>query len=118
MFDFDYGDDLDLIVETARSFATEELHPRLRDHEAARAVEPEVARAYQEIGLAGLELPESLGGANLGALARVLVNEELAAGDAGASISPHLLFDLPRPTLTARRVLASEAASGAARTTT
>ena len=87
MFDFEYGDELDLIVETARSFATEELHPKLRDHEAARAVEPDVAKAYQEIGLAGLELPESLGGANLGALARMLVNEELAAGDAGAAVA-------------------------------
>lgn len=87
MFDFDYGDDLDLIVETARSFATDELLPKLRDHEAARAVEPGIRQAYREIGLAGLELPESLGGAGLGAVARALVNEELAAGDAGAAIA-------------------------------
>ncbi len=87
MFDFEYGDDLDLIVETARSFATDELFPKLRDHESARAVEPDVRKAYEEIGLAGLELPESLGGAGLGAVARVLVNEELAAGDAGAAVA-------------------------------
>ena len=87
MFDFEYGDELDLIAETARSFATEELSPKVRDHESARAVEPDVSKAYQEIGLAGLELPESLGGANLGALARMLVNEELAAGDAGAAVA-------------------------------
>ena len=87
MFDFDYGDDLDLIVETARSFATDELLPKLRDHESARGVEPDVRKAYAEIGLAGLELPESLGGAGLGAVARVLVNEELAAGDAGAAVA-------------------------------
>ena len=37
MFDFEYGDDMDLIVETARSFATDELLPKLRDHESARA---------------------------------------------------------------------------------
>ena len=65
MFDFEYGDDLDLIVETARSFATDELFPKLRDHESARSVEPGVRKAYEEIGLAGLELPESLGGAGL-----------------------------------------------------
>jgi alkylation response protein AidB-like acyl-CoA dehydrogenase len=87
MFDFEYGEELELIVATARSFATDALLPKLRDHESARGVEDEVARAYQEIGLAGLELPESLGGANLGAVARVLVNEELAAGDAGAAVA-------------------------------
>jgi alkylation response protein AidB-like acyl-CoA dehydrogenase len=87
MFDFELGEDLELIVETAKSFATEELFPKLREHENARSVEAAVRASYSEMGLAGLELPESLGGAELGALARVLVNEELAAGDAGAAIA-------------------------------
>ncbi|MBW2275410.1 MAG: acyl-CoA/acyl-ACP dehydrogenase [Deltaproteobacteria bacterium] len=87
MFDFEVGEDLELIVETARSFATDELFPRLREHESTRSIQPAVRKAYSEMGLAGLELPESLGGAGLGALARVLVNEELAAGDAGAALA-------------------------------
>ena len=87
MFDFGPGDDLELIVETAKSFAQDELFPRLREHEDARAVQPAIQKTFAEIGLAGLELPESLGGAGLGALARALVNEELAAGDAGAALA-------------------------------
>jgi alkylation response protein AidB-like acyl-CoA dehydrogenase len=87
MFDFELGDDLELIVETARSFATEALVPKLRDHEQARALDETVRSAYAEMGLAGLELPESLDGAGLGTLARVLVNEELAAGDPGAALA-------------------------------
>jgi len=87
MFDFELGDDLELIVETARSFATDELIPKLREHESARSVEPAVRKAYAEMGLAGLEVPEALGGAELGALARALVNEEIAAGDAGAALA-------------------------------
>jgi alkylation response protein AidB-like acyl-CoA dehydrogenase len=87
MFDFELGEDLELIVETARSFATEELLPKLREHESQRSVLPAVRKAYAEMGLAGLELPESLGGAGLGAIARVLVNEEIAAGDAGAALA-------------------------------
>ena len=87
MFDFEPGEDLALIVETAQSFAEAELLPRLREHEGARCVQPAIRRAFAEMGLAGLELPESLGGAGLGALARVLVNEELAAGDAGAALA-------------------------------
>lgn len=87
MFDFELGDDLELIVETAKSFAKEELYPRLREHESARSIGPAVRKAYAEMGLAGLELPESLGGAGLGALARALVNEEIAAADAGAALA-------------------------------
>ena len=87
MFDFELGDDLELIVETARSFATGELFPKLRDHERERCVAPAVRKTYAEMGLAGLELPEAMGGAGLGAIARVLVNEEIAAGDAGAALA-------------------------------
>jgi len=87
MFDFDLGEDLELIAETAKSFARDELLPTLREHEDARAVQPAIRKTFAEIGLAGLELPESLGGAGLGALARALVNEELAAGDAGAALA-------------------------------
>ncbi len=87
MFDFDPGEELALVVETARSFATDVLQPRLRDHERERSVDPAVRKTYTEIGLSGLELPESLGGAELGSVARALVNEELGAGDAGAALA-------------------------------
>jgi len=87
MFDFELGEDLDLIVETAKSFAQDELFPSLREHEAARCVQPGIRATFAEMGMNGLELPESLGGAGLGALARVLVNEELAAGDVGAALA-------------------------------
>jgi alkylation response protein AidB-like acyl-CoA dehydrogenase len=87
MFSLDPGDELDLLVETARSFAEEELGPRLRDFEKARAVDGKVRASFSQIGLSGLELPESLGGAGLGPLARALVNEELAAADAGAAVA-------------------------------
>jgi alkylation response protein AidB-like acyl-CoA dehydrogenase len=87
MIDFDLGEDLDLVVETARSFATEELLPRLREHESERGVDAAVRKTWIEMGLGGLELPESLGGAGLGPVARALVNEEIAAGDVGAGLA-------------------------------
>ena len=87
MFDFEMDEDLALIAETTRAFATETLLPRLREHEGQRGVDASIRETYTEMGLAGLELPESLGGAGLGALARVIVNEELGAGDVGAAIA-------------------------------
>jgi alkylation response protein AidB-like acyl-CoA dehydrogenase len=80
-------DDLRLIAETARRFGEDVLIPRMRSAEADRAVDSETQRAFAEIGLAGLELPEELDGAGLGCVARVLVNEELAASDAGAALA-------------------------------
>jgi alkylation response protein AidB-like acyl-CoA dehydrogenase len=87
MFDLDGADELELLAETAREFARARLAPRLRESEQARGVAPELRAAWDQIGLSGLEWPESLGGAGLGPLARVLVNEELGAGDAGAALA-------------------------------
>ncbi len=87
MFDLDPGEELALLVETTRSFAEEALTPALREAEHARGVSPSVRAAFEQIGLAGLEMPEAAGGAGLGSLARVLVNEELAAADAGAALA-------------------------------
>ena len=87
MFDLNPGDELGLLVETARSFAENELAPELRRFESARAVDETVRRKFSQIGLSGLEIPESLGGSGLGAVARVLVNEELGAADAGAALA-------------------------------
>jgi alkylation response protein AidB-like acyl-CoA dehydrogenase len=97
MFTLSAGDELELIVETARRLAEEELVPRLREAEAARNVAAELRQSWEEIGLAGLELPVELDGAGMGCLARALVNEELAAGDAGAALA----LDPYGPALTA-----------------
>jgi len=84
VIDFALGTELELVRETARGFARDELQPRAREAEAARTV-PEAVRArFAQTGLAGVEWPERLGGAGLGALARAVVLEELAAGDVGA----------------------------------
>lgn len=87
VFDPDPGDDLALLAETAGRLAAEWLRPRLREAESARGVADEVRDACAAVGLAELELPEAAGGAGLGACARVLVNEELAAADPGAALA-------------------------------
>jgi alkylation response protein AidB-like acyl-CoA dehydrogenase len=87
VFSFDLTEELTLLQATARSFARDALLPKLRSAEAARAVDLDARGAYAQIGLADLELPAELGGAGCGALARMLVNEELAAADAGAALA-------------------------------
>jgi alkylation response protein AidB-like acyl-CoA dehydrogenase len=108
MFDFGLSEELALVVSTAREFAQTELAPQLRAAESARGLPAKVHATYAEIGLLGLELPAALGGAGLGALARVLVDEELAAADAGAAIA----LDRAGPALCALLELGGEAALG------
>jgi alkylation response protein AidB-like acyl-CoA dehydrogenase len=87
MIDFELGPELEQIRATARAFAQERLRPRERESERERRLPDEVHALFREIGLAALEWPEALGGAGLGALARALVLEELAAADAGAALA-------------------------------
>ena len=87
MFAFDIDDELEILIEVTRKLAAEKLLPTLREAEQHRAVDDSVREAFVEVGLAGLEIPESLGGAGLGSLSRVCLNEELAAADAGAALA-------------------------------
>jgi alkylation response protein AidB-like acyl-CoA dehydrogenase len=87
VIDFTLQDELLLLRDTARGFARDHLREGERAAEAAREPSGAARAAFREIGLAALELPEALGGAGLGALARVLVLEELAAADPGAALA-------------------------------
>jgi len=87
MIDFDLDPELELLRATARRFGAERLRRREREFEAAREVDEPTRAAAAGIGLAAAGWPESLGGAGLGALARVLVLEELGAADPGAALA-------------------------------
>ena len=87
MIDFALGDEFELVRATARDFAADQLRGAMREHEAQRALAPEVHQRFEEIGFATLEWPEALGGSGLGALPRCLVAEELAAGCPGAALA-------------------------------
>jgi alkylation response protein AidB-like acyl-CoA dehydrogenase len=87
MIDFTLEPELEVLRDTARSFAQQRLRPHDRSFEAARGVDAATRNAFAEIGLAAACWPESLGGAGLGAFAGSLVLEELGAADAGAALA-------------------------------
>ncbi len=87
MIDFALPEDLELLRATARAFAADHLAPRAREAERERNPAPEVRALFAETGLAAVDWPAVLGGASLGALARALVLEELAAADPGAALA-------------------------------
>jgi acyl-CoA dehydrogenase len=89
---FALSDDQQIIQDTVRKFAAEELRPRMREFEQAGAVPDALRKKFHELGLALLDAPEDCGGQGLGAVTAVLVHEELAAGDPGCAVAlwaPH-----------------------------
>src|SRR5262245_35654844 len=100
MISFALGEDQQLVQETVRRFAIEELRPRLREPELPAAL----ARAFEALGLTLVDVPEELGGLGVGAVTAALVHEELGYGDAALATAlwapgnvPAALIELATP---------------------
>src|SRR5581483_1595840 len=93
MISFGLEEEQAMIQETVRKFAVENLRPKLREFEHARALPESLRRQFHELGLALVDVPEALGGQGASLTTAAIVQEELAFGDPGAAIalwSPHL----------------------------
>ena len=90
-FDFGHGEDLDLLRETVRSFATDHIAPRAaaidENNEFPRDLWPELGA----LGLLGITVEDAYGGSALGYLAHVIAMEEIsrASGSVGLSYGAH-----------------------------
>ena len=71
--------------DMARRFAEERLAPRYREREAEACIEPELIEEMGALGLIGVDLPEPLGGLDLGGVASGLIIEDIAGGDMNVS---------------------------------
>ena len=83
--DFGLSDEHTAMRDTARRFAEERLAPRYRQREAEARIEPELIEEMGSLGLIGVDLPEPLGGLDLGSLASGFLVEDVAAGDLNVS---------------------------------
>lgn len=94
MIDFQPTDEQQLVIDTVRQFATNEIRPVARDCDETKKLPEKVLLAAHELGLVANALPESAGGGgDRSAVTGVLVAEELAWGDlaiAAAILSPAL----------------------------
>ncbi len=72
--------------DAVAAFAAEDVAPRVRAMEAAGKIDPDIIRKYFEMGLMGIELPESAGGAGGTAMMIALAVEEISKVDPAAAI--------------------------------
>jgi len=85
MISFSPSDDQKMMLDSVAQFAKATLRPRIREFEAARALPQDVRKAAHEMGLGMVALPSEVGGAGLGLMTAVLLEEELAWGEPGAA---------------------------------
>jgi isovaleryl-CoA dehydrogenase len=90
-FDFGLGEDIDLLRETVRAFATDQLAPRADEIDRSNRFPRELWPALGELGLLGITVEPEWGGAGLGYLAHVVAVEEIsrASGAVGLSYGAH-----------------------------
>jgi alkylation response protein AidB-like acyl-CoA dehydrogenase len=75
------------IQALAREFAANEIAPNAARWNEDQHIPVDVIRRMGEVGFLGIIVPEQYGGAGLDAVALALVMEEIAAADAGISVS-------------------------------
>lgn len=88
---FDLSEEQQMMRETVAAFAREKLKGRARDVEHHRALPDDLVTSIAELGLSTYAVPESCGGSGMGASTAVIVEEELAWGDASVP------FAMPGP---------------------
>ncbi len=79
------ADIYDQIHETARRFAEERVRPRAAELDESEAFPADIYQEMAELGLFGITVPDSYGGAGLDALCYALVMEELSRGYASVA---------------------------------
>jgi alkylation response protein AidB-like acyl-CoA dehydrogenase len=84
---FDLPDELREIQRTLRAFCEAEVRPQARAWDEAGTFPREVVRKLGEMGLLGMTVPESYGGAEMGALAAAVVVEEVARFDGSLALT-------------------------------
>jgi alkylation response protein AidB-like acyl-CoA dehydrogenase len=75
-----------LFQETVRDFARAEIAPRSLAMDQAQAMDPALVRQLFELGLMGIEIPESHGGTGSDFFTSVLVVEELSKVDPAVGV--------------------------------
>ena len=86
-FDFGLGEDIDLLRDAVRGFATDRIAPLAARIDADNRFPRELWPELGELGLLGITVEEEFGGAGLGYLAHVVAMEEISRASASLGLS-------------------------------
>jgi isovaleryl-CoA dehydrogenase len=86
-FDFGHGDELDLLRETVRDFATDRIAPRAAAIDESNEYPADLWPELGALGVLGITVEEAYGGSELGYLAHVIAMEEISRASASVGLS-------------------------------
>jgi isovaleryl-CoA dehydrogenase len=84
---FDPTEEHAALRRTIRDFVEREVDPQAATHDRAESFNLDLFRKLGELGVLGVTVPETFGGAGMDAVAAVLVHEELSAADPGFTLA-------------------------------
>ncbi len=89
MFDFDFGlgEEIDLLRETVRAFATDHIAPRAEAIDTSNEFPRDLWPELGALGLLGITVEDEFGGSQLGYLAHVVAMEEISRASASVGLS-------------------------------
>jgi isovaleryl-CoA dehydrogenase len=84
---FDLGETIDMLRDTVRAFAADEIAPRAADIDHQNVFPADLWRKFGDLGLLGITVEEEYGGSSLGYLAHVVAVEEISRASASVGLS-------------------------------
>ncbi len=84
---FDLGETADMLRDSVRSFASDEVAPRAADIEKANDFPEDLWRKMGDLGVLGITVEEEYGGASMGYLEHVVAVEEMSRASAAVGLS-------------------------------
>jgi isovaleryl-CoA dehydrogenase len=84
---FGHGEDIDMLRDSVRRFAAQELAPRAAEIDADNQFPMDIWAKLGDLGVLGITAPEADGGAGLGYLAHVVAMEEISRASASVGLS-------------------------------
>jgi isovaleryl-CoA dehydrogenase len=86
-FDFGHGEEIGLLRDTVRNFATDRIAPRAAAIDENNEYPADLWPELGALGLLGITVEESYGGSELGYLAHVIAMEEISRASASVGLS-------------------------------
>ncbi len=86
-FDFDLGDNADLIRDAVARFASDEVAPRAEDIDNSNEFPNDLWQKMGALGLLGITVEEEYGGSGLGYVEHVVAMEEISRASASVGLS-------------------------------
>jgi isovaleryl-CoA dehydrogenase len=84
---FDLGDTAEMIRDTVRSFASDELAPRAAEIDATDTFPADMWKKMGDLGLLGITVEEEWGGSGLGYVEHCIAMEEISRASASVGLS-------------------------------